>query len=52
MPAVSASDVAKPGNTRNIYPEGEKGANAAPRPLETAEIARLIEDYRHAAKCR
>ena len=51
MPPVSASDVAKKGNTRNIFPEGTKGPNEAPRPLETSEISRLVADYVHAAEC-
>ncbi|CAJ1363864.1 unnamed protein product [Effrenium voratum] len=51
MPSVSASEVAMPGKTYNVYPEGSKGPNAAPRALETAELPRLVADYRHAARC-
>ena len=51
MPMVSASDVPAPGTTYNGYPQGGPVDNVAPRPLETEEIPRLIEDYRHAARC-
>mmetsp|Transcript_74990 Transcript_74990/g.219665 ORF Transcript_74990/g.219665 Transcript_74990/m.219665 type:complete len:424 (+) Transcript_74990:123-1394(+) len=51
LPSVSASALAMKGKTRNIYPEGTVGPNATPRALETAEIPRLVEDYRHAASC-
>jgi N-ethylmaleimide reductase len=51
MPSVSASNIQKPGKTRNIYPEGSKGPNATPRALDTTEIPRLIADYVHAAEC-
>jgi len=49
-PSVSASAIAAPGKTISIFPKG-KGLNATPRALETAEIPRLVEDYRHAARC-
>jgi len=51
MPSVSASAVAAPGKTTNAYPPGGRVLNAEPRALETAELPRLVEDYRHAARC-
>ena len=51
MPSVSASGVEPKGKTRNLYPEGQKGAKATPRALRTDEIPRLVADYRHAADC-
>lgn len=48
QPSVSASDVAMKGKASTY-----KGRvpNAAPRPLRADEIPRLVDDYRHAARC-
>lgn len=51
FPSISASAIAAKGKTVNIFPEGSSGPNAEPRALDEAEIPRLIEDYRHAARC-
>merc|ERR1719215_792596 len=35
----------------NSYPPGDRVPNAEPRALEASELPRLVEDYRHAARC-
>lgn len=35
----------------NVYPQGQPEENAVPRALDTSEIQRLVNDYRHATRC-
>lgn len=52
LPSVSASAIAAPGKSTNIYPEGSSpGPNAVPRELRVEELQRVVSDYRHAARC-
>jgi len=48
-PGVSASDV--PTGLPAVTYDGQTVDGAVPRALETKEIPRLIDDYRHAARC-
>ena len=48
-PPVSASAIAKNGQSQ--LPDGSTAPSVTPRALEISEIARVMADYRHAAKC-